>query len=157
MKKNDAWLYQKSDLKMSSNGVAVRGKKSSWFNGIITKNYTEYSGREIRVKHFHFLMLFMLFCISTSGNAQVRHTMLNLMHTTYAWQACFSVLPIKKLFCLFSYYVILWHIYPCRRGIDWRFWVICDFHVFHMFTLSFKTYCWKLAHETLSITSYEGK
>lgn len=23
-------LYQKSDLKMSSNGVAVRGKKSSW-------------------------------------------------------------------------------------------------------------------------------
>lgn len=61
---------------MSSNGVAVRGKKSSWFNGIITKKYTEYSGREIRVKHFHFLMLFMLFCISASGNAQVRHTML---------------------------------------------------------------------------------
>lgn len=84
---------------MSSKGVAVRGKKSSWFNGIITNKYPEYSGRQIRLKHFHFLMLFILLCISDSGNAHIRRSKL-VSHSN----------PIKKLFCVFSYFDIFIHV-----------------------------------------------
>lgn len=114
-------LYQKSDLKMSSKGVAVRGKKSSWSSKIIHR-HLETSSEVVQIKSpwqtdvsistsinvltpTHGQILYMVFkakkIYACEQVNQTFQTFICNKKTKVIWQQQFMTLSPTKYFILF--------------------------------------------------------